>query len=131
MIINPPCIVTARLLPGVQIGKAFLSIEYSGLNSKRGRVGYLYHIDLEDYAYTNHDLHSGCGGGNLQQGLESLLSFLDAFAEACWYTTHQGHKSENTDLFPDELKEWAMCNSNEFGMLRLELEENPNVIVEG
>lgn len=131
MIINPPCIITARLLPGVQIGKAFVSIEYANLSDRDGRVVYMYHIDLDDYSYSNHDLKSGCGGGNLQQGLESLLSYLGAFAEAIHYMDCTGRCSENIELFPAELKEWANENSDEFSMLGTELEETPNVIVEG
>jgi hypothetical protein len=90
-----------------------------------GRARYLYFIDLPNYSLEREDLQSGYGGGNLQDGLESLLSFLSAFAEAQSYPN-----SENQDLFPAELAEWATQNADEISMIQCELEESEEPIIE-
>jgi hypothetical protein len=59
------------------------------------------------------------GGGCIQEALSSLLSFLVASAEAVRY----GSDSDNSDLFPKKVAEWAYMNSDELSMLSVELEE--------
>lgn len=113
MIITPPCIITARLLPGVPIGDAAISIEYSDRPGDQGRTRYMYHIDRPNYTHSNDDLQSGSGGGTLQSGLSSLMSFLAAFAE-----TYRYPNSENADLFPAELHEWAYLNDDKFSLIQ-------------
>jgi hypothetical protein len=122
MIIKPPLQITARLLPGIQIGEGWISIEYDGwTNDNRSQYG--YHIDIPEYSYSSDDLASGVGGGSLQSGLEALLSFLAAFAESVnprW----GGTEGEHSDLFPRELRDWAVENSDEFSMVECELTES-------
>jgi len=131
--INAPCIITPRLLPGLQIGEAFVSIEYSRRQgSESHRVRYRYHIDLPDnQEYTADDLQSGCNH-SLQNGLGTLLSFLEAAGEA--YRHEMGHgkgSSDNGDMFPEYVMEWCYQNSDELTMLAMELEEGEDIIVEG
>lgn len=134
MQINDPCIITSRLLPGIDIGEATISIEDEGRGID-GRNTWRYYIDLPtkgcfpNYTYENNDLRSGCQGGSIQEGLESLLSFLGAFAESIGYKARYGHGGENADLFPSELAEWAVAHSDEIGMYAIMLEETPDVIV--
>lgn len=128
MQISAPCIITPRLLPGLQIGEATLSIEY-GETTPDDRQGYIYHVDLPGYEYTGSDLASGVGGGSLQEGLASLLSFLGAFAESVQYAAGEDNGPENIDLFPEELQEWATENSDELSMTVYELEESETPII--
>lgn len=123
MKISSPCIITPRLLPGLHIGGAFVSIEYGEPNND-GRTTYVYYIDLPDFEYESNDLASGCQGGDLQDGLESLLAFLGAAAEAKNYEDRTGRKSENADLFPAEIVEWAAQNSDEIAAAQYELDMN-------
>lgn len=125
MRINPPCCITSRLCAGVRIGDAEISIEYSDRPGRGHRVRYRYYIDAPGIEYSGDDLQSGSNHG-LQNGLESLLSFLGACGEAYRY----GPESENYDLFPPEVAEWAYLNCDELGMLTIELEENGEVICE-
>lgn len=127
MEIKNPCIITPRLLPGLVVGEGFISIEYSKRTSIDGRTRYKYYIDLEDIYYSDESLKSGCGGGSLQEGLESLLYFLTAFAESRRYGKPE---SDNWTLFPDKLADWAMQNSDELSSLEIELEETENIIME-
>ena len=76
---------------------------------------------------TSDDLQSGCQGGNLQQGFESLLSLLGAAGESYRYKAMDG---ENSSLFPEPVTMWASLNISELEMASLELEENPGLIEE-
>lgn len=122
MLIKHPCCICSDLRPGVRISGMEISIDYYGA-SRDGRTVYEWHIYGDCHDLTGHDLKSGVGGGSLQEGLESLLTFLGAFAESY-------PDGENADLFPAELAEWAQQNSDEISMASLELEETPNVIEE-
>lgn len=124
MLIRNPCIITARLLPGARVGNSTLSIEYGGISAD-GRQEYTVHIDTPDWEYTFDDLRSGVGGGSLQSGLESALSFFGAAAEA-----YNRPQSDNANIFPAHVMEWAYLNSDEINMLEYELEETPDVIEE-
>lgn len=128
MLLHSPVEITSRLLPGVRFGGASISIEYAG--HSEGRQSYRWYIDLEGQEFTGDDLASGVGGGSLQSGLESLLTFLSACGEAMAYSDHSGHESENCDLFPRDVAEWAQANRDELSMLSYELEENQEAIQE-
>ena len=130
MQLTSPVIITSRLRPGVQIGPATISIEYAGCRD--GRTVYRYFIDLPDYEYESTDLASGCQGGDLQEGLASLLSFLGAFAESVSHATFAADRQpgENADLFPVELADWACQYSDEIDLLSIELEETADLIEE-
>jgi len=132
MILTNPIVITPRLLPGVRVGGAWVSIEYSPRPGARGRTRYRYHIDLPGHAgqHTADDLQSGCQGGNLQGGLESLLCFLGACGESVAYTSRDGEPGENADLFPAHIGEWCAENSDELSMTELELSEAPDAIQE-
>lgn len=134
MKLNPPLIITSRLLPGLRVpahgSLTEISIEIAG-DTRDGRTRYRYYIDSPDFEYTSDDLKSGCQGGDLQEGLSSLLSFLGAAAESCAYRLRTGRTGENEDLFPANVVEWAHRNSDELAMLACELEENRNLITDG
>jgi hypothetical protein len=65
------------------------------------------------YTYTDGGLKSGCQGGTEREGMESLLSFLTAAAEAYRYTMRTGRESDNSELFPAFVVEWAYQNDSE------------------
>jgi hypothetical protein len=124
MTIKSPCIITPRLMAGVQVGSSFVSIGYAKRAGDGSRTRYQYHIDPKGRrSHSSDDIQSGMQGGNLQEGLESLLSFLLAFAESTF-------GGENFDLFPARLHTWANAHFDEISMLALELEETPDAIVE-
>jgi hypothetical protein len=105
-------------MAGLKIGDGWVSIEYAGGLDRRQM--YHYCIDLPGFEYEATDLSSGCGGGTLQQGLESLLSFLGAFAESRRYGNPE---SDNWNMFPEKLAEWATENADEIGILASDLGE--------
>lgn len=114
-----------NLEPAVAINGSWLSITYAGTSDKGCRTRYRWTLirnDLPDL--TADDVSSGRGGGSLQAGLESLLSFICAFAES------KDRESENGELFPEEMREWAEQNKDELSMLQSELAETPGLIDE-
>jgi hypothetical protein len=126
MILHHPIIITARLLPGVEIAGSYVSIERDG-ETRDNRDRFRYYIDYRDSEFSGNDLSSGVGGGALQSGLASLFSFLSGFAESRRYGNPD---SDGWDLFPDELADWAMDNGDMFSLLSCELEEQENLIEE-
>jgi len=129
-ILHPPVAISPRLHPGVHVGGAWVSICYADRPGDDGRVRYRWHIDIDVQEYTGDDLQSGCQGGSLQDGLESLLSFLSAYAEAIDYQQRTQRESDNAGLFPEGLEQWASENAEELAMLEWTLSDNPGVIEE-
>ena len=131
MQLKSPFIITSRLLPGIKVNDGTISIEYSGISSDK-RTIYKYYIDIPEGEFEGNDLKSGVGGGNLQSGMESLLSFLNAAAESYNYRMRKGEngRGENEDLFDEKVTEWAANNSDEIGILACEIEEQENLIEE-
>lgn len=137
MQLTSPIIITSRLMPGIQIGKSFISIEYSTRPGDSHRCRYQYYLDLDQdgksIEYDADDIQSGCQGGSLADGLSSLLSFMSACGESYRYAVRKGiplDDSENGDLFPPDVAEWCYQNSDELSILACEIEENPNCIME-
>lgn len=130
MKINHPCIITPRLLPGVQINDAFISIEYAGITSDN-RDKYKIYLDTPTLEYEADDLASGVGGGTLQEGLESALGFMHACGESyAWQERHgKDDEDSNAKLFPKDVAAWCAANSDELSMLECELEETEGAIV--
>lgn len=115
MTLKQPFQISARLLPALNIGGAWVQLESLPKRDAENRTVYRWTIDLPGGAeFTGQDLRSGCGGGSLQSGFESLLSFLGAFAEG----------GENADLFPEGLREWAESAADEIACTACELEES-------
>ena len=70
MILKSPVMITARLLPGVKIGPATVSIEYITKRNFEGRTEYRVHIDHPEFTYTDEDSKSGW---NLARGTFDLF----------------------------------------------------------
>lgn len=130
MRLNPPFIITARLLPGLKIGDGFVSLEYDG--DAGGRQRYRYHFDIPAGSFSNNDLKSGARGGDLQAGFEFLLSFLSAAVESYRYRklTWTDDPDDNMHLFTREVVEWAYRYSDEIQMLELEISESKEQLIE-
>jgi hypothetical protein len=130
MILQPPFKISARLLPALQIGSAWVQLEYSPIAGAAGRTRYRWTIDFDGQEFSGDDLQSGCGNGSLQSGFESLLSFLGAAGEAYAYRLRTNREAENEDLFPPAVVEWAHQNSDEICMAKLTVQETENLIEE-
>lgn len=128
--LRAPVMICPNLMAGVQIGDGYVTIEYSNRHGSEHRTRYRYVIlapGIEDVE--GDDLQSGNHRADLRGGLESLLDFLGAFAEAS-RPGREKYKGDNSDLFPKRLAEWAYRHSDELALARLEVEENKNCIEE-
>lgn len=127
---HPPFIITARLLAGVRVADAFISITFDGETSD-GRARYRYYIDGPNFEHEGNDLKSGVGGGSLVGGMESLLCFLGAAADSYAYRgEYTGDPDDNSSLFPEVVTVWAHQHSDEIDMLRFEIEESETELIE-
>lgn len=109
-----PFIISSRLKPAIKVGDATISIETVRLR-RDGRYQYRYFIDTPEFEYVEADIQTH--KHDLKEALSTLLSFLGAAAEA-----YNRPNSDNKDLFPSNVMEWAHQNSDEISMAQLELE---------
>jgi len=125
MKLNSPFLISSRLLPAVKIGEVTISIEPTNATDHHGKTKWRYYLDGPSFEESGSDL---AGWGNTQEMMECLLSFLEAAAESYRYNGNAMKEDSNTDLFPENVCEWAYSNSDEIGMLRFELEENKELV---
>lgn len=108
----------------VNIGKARVAVTYSGRPGREGRDRYLWRVTLPDgKRHQDDDFQSGCQGGSLREGLESLLGFLSAAGESVGHERRTGRAGENADIFPRPVSEWADQHQDEIDVLLMEMEE--------
>jgi hypothetical protein len=129
MQINHPCVITARLMAGIKVSDAYVSIDYAG-ESQNGRTRYKVCVNSLEFSYDDTELQSGTQCGNLYDGLKSALSFLYACGESVNYYNRTGCHGENEDLYPNHVAQWCAANEDELSYALMELEENPNAIEE-
>ena len=131
MQLRDPFKISSRLMPALQIGDAWISLDLSGRTTSSGRDIYKCYIDLPDGSeHEITDLRSGCQGGSVLEGFQALLSFLGAAAESRRYRESTGREGENEDLFPPAIVDWASAHDDEISMLSVELEEGSDLISE-
>jgi hypothetical protein len=135
MKLHPPFQISARLLPALRIGDAWLHLEYSDRPGNGGRDRFHWTIDLPGgQEFSDDDLQSGVQGGTLQETFGSLLAFLGAAAESYEWRMREGGSEPDPDgsehLFPPAVVEWAYQNDDEISLLRLEIEESEHPLIE-
>ena len=118
-LLHEPFYICAHLLTAIKVDGKEIRGQVTGRNDE-GRT--CYRFDIDGLGVVD-DVRSGCQGGTLQKGFESLFSFLSAAAESYAYGRHTGRKTENADLFALPIVEWAHDNANEISDLALLLEE--------
>lgn len=118
MILHPPFIISARLLPALKIGDGYLSWD-----------GSVFYLDTPEFEYVVDDFHPGAGCDR-QECFRAILSFLDAALESRAYRIRTGRESENEDLFPPHVLDWAEQYSDVIEMLSIDLEEVEDLIEE-
>jgi hypothetical protein len=127
MKLRDPFSIGSRLLPALKIGDAWLSLEHVGYG-QYGKACYRWYIDLPDGS--EHSAADLCGHGTTQAMFGTLLSFLGACGEGHSYQSRTGRESENADLFPSAVAEWAYQHSDEIDSLREEIESPDAVLIE-
>ncbi len=126
MKLHSPFLIGSRLLPSLKVGDGTLSLEFVGVRANR--CVYRWYVDIPAGEFSKADLTGRAD--DLQGMFGAFLSFLSASAEAYHYTRQDGAESENSNLFPLAVAEWAVAHSDEIDMLRYELEESGAVLIE-
>jgi hypothetical protein len=124
--LRPPLFISSRLMAAIRVGDhgATIHVEPVG-HTPDGRIAWRYIVEdnagqvLDDAT----DLHSGIGDQiDSRRTLATLLSFLSAAAESYRHTM-TGPSSDNADMFPPDLMEWAYEHDDELAALALELDQ--------
>lgn len=120
MNLHAPLCITSRLRPGLRIADAEISLWIDDQDAD-GRYRWAYYLDLPDQPehYGNDLSGRTCDPHEM---MATLLAFLEAAGEAYAYTQRTGRESDNADLFPAAVAEWAYMHSDDLAMARMELE---------
>jgi hypothetical protein len=99
--------ISPRLLPGVRVGGAWLSVKDMQECDPHGKPRWAWFLDLPTGRTFQDTLLFGWG--NAQEMLADLVGFLAAWANAIELEHRAGIRSDNRGLFPDdpELAGWA------------------------
>lgn len=130
MKLHPPFIITARLLPGLRLGDAWLGL--TGIEpSDENRDCATFALDFADGStYTDSSMRSGCGGfKGPVSAFNTFLSFLLAAVESLEYEQRTGRAGDNADLFPRHVVEWALDNKSDIESAQMDIcgeEGSPN-----
>ena len=118
MKLERPLLISARLLPAIQIGSAWLSYDYKDSGD--------FYLDVDGKTHVIGDFHPG-PGHPLAMCFSDLLAFFGACAEGLDYELRTGQKSENGDLFSADVAEWIYENRYLIEEMQGELMEEENV----
>jgi hypothetical protein len=123
--LRPPLHIGARLMPALRVSDTSTIHISPTRRDPDGRVVWRYIIEDHDHHVLDDatDLRSGTGDDiDPHQAMATLLAFLTAAAEAYRHTMN-GQCSDNIDLFPPDVTEWAYQHDEELAALALELTE--------
>ncbi len=116
-----PFIISARLLPAVNVAGATVSIDPTGRRNRDGKPEWRYFIDLPDgREFDGADLY---GWGDAGAMLETLLAFMGACGESVHYSRRTGRAGDNAELFPPAVAEWCADNADALSVAGFECGE--------
>ena len=107
MILNPPFMISARLLPALKINDSVLSYDQDTT---------LFYLDTPEMSVTIDDFTPGYSMG-VQGCFESLLSFMSFASE-----------SADDELFEPAVLRWCKQNEEEINCVNYELGDNLDLI---
>lgn len=102
-----PLVVAPALLPAAKVGDKFITLDIGTGEFDIPGIGRVSDIRAPNMQMTDSEY--------VRQMFAALFGFLGAYAESL-------PDGECADLFPITFAEWATDNSDEFGMLEYELE---------
>ena len=121
MLLKSPFIITSTLSPGIKIGDSVLHLTDVQL-AEQGRDQATFLLVTPEFEYQDDQLRSGVGGFQSTVSIfESFLGFMQAACEAAEYEERTGYDSENSDLFPRHVVEWALLNKCELDYTHMEI----------
>ena len=116
-----PFIIGSTLSPALNIGDSTLHLTDVQV-AEEGRDRATFLLVTPEFEYVDDQLRSGVGGFiSTVAAFDAFFSYLEAAAEAEEYGARTGVKSDNSDLFPPHVTEWALLNKEEIGMVHSEI----------
>lgn len=116
-----PFIIGSTLSPALKIGDSTLHLTDVQF-AEQGRDQATFLLVTPEFECVDDKLRSGTGGFiSTVAAFDAFLSFLEAAAEAEEYEVRTGMKSDNSDLFPPHVTEWALLNKDEISMVHSEI----------
>ena len=108
MKLHSPFIIGSALSPALKIGDSTLHLTDVQL-AEQGRDQATFLLVTPEFEYVDDQLRSGVGGFQSTVSIfESFLGFMQAACESAEYEERTGYQSENSDLFPKHIVEWAL-----------------------
>lgn len=108
MLLKSPFIIGSTLSPALRIGDSTLHLTDVQL-AEQGRDQATFLLVTPEFEYVDDQLRSGVGGFQSTVGIfESFLGFMQAAIEGAEYEERTGYHSDNADLFPRHVVEWAL-----------------------
>ena len=121
MLLKPPFIIGSTLSPALKIGDSTLHLTDVQF-AEQGRDQATFLLVTPEFEYEDDQLRSGTGGFiSTVAAFDAFLSFLEAAAEAEEYEVRTGYHSDNSDLFPPHVTEWALLNKDEISTVHSEI----------
>lgn len=121
MKLHSPFIIGSTLSPALKIGDSTLHLTDVQV-AEEGRDRATFLLVTPEFEYEDDQLRSGVGGFiSTVAAFDAFLSFLEAAAEAEEYEVRTGQKSDNSNLFPAHVAEWALLNKDEIEAVRSEI----------
>lgn len=115
MQLKKPFFISPRLMAAIKVGDVTISAEQDTATSVK------FFFDGEGIKHEEHiTCQAGIKPGRLQFMFEDMICFLYAWCESL----KSDGDSENKDLFPMSMSEWALQNEDELSMLAFDLSEN-------
>ena len=114
----------------ITVAEATIAVTYDGID--RYTDGYCYEerrryvtvITTPEWEYTDNTLLSGVGAAvDEWKMLDAILDYLQAAAEAYRYWMDTSQESENYDLFPPYVTEWAYLVEDELSSAQCDLHD--------
>ena len=114
----------------ITVAEATIAVTYDGLDfysddrCYEERRRYAYVITTPEWEYVGNDLYSGVGADvDEWKMLDAVLDYLQAAAEAYRYWMDTSQESENYDLFPPHVTEWAYMVDGELSSAQCDLHD--------
>jgi hypothetical protein len=118
-----PIYISSRLMAAVKVDGMEIGIDPTG-ETRGGKSEWYWYVEPYGSCKRIAEGWDLAGRGDANEMMATLLTFLSAFGESVGYANRRRvplSETENGDLFPAELAEWAEANGEEFDMLSDEI----------
>ena len=126
MDVSRPLFIGARLMAAAEVGEGAGTLHVAPVRrDSDDSVVWSYVVEDSEHRELarGEDLRSGVGDdADAIRAMEALVGFLSAAADAYSAST-RGRASENADLFPEPIMEWAHAHADDIAALAMDLEQ--------